>query len=87
MGNYRFISEEQKQLVLTMSLRGALIKNIVSTTGICKRSVCRVLSTWRATGEVVRRRSLDNGRHRILSSLEVSVSGKIYDLLDSEVFY
>ena len=81
MGNYQFISEEQKQLVLTMSLQGVLIKNIVSTIGICKWTVCRVLSTWRATGKVVRH-SLDDGRHRILSTLEISVSGKRYNLLE-----
>ena len=78
MGNYRFISEEQKRLVLAMSLRGVKVKDIVSTTGICKRSVCRVRSTWKATGEVVRH-SLDNGRPRILSSLEVLVGVKQCD--------
>jgi transposase len=77
MGNYRFISEEQKRLVLTMSLRGMKVKDIVNMTGICKRSVCRVRSTWKATGEVVRP-SLDYGRPRILSSLEISVSVIMY---------
>ena len=31
-GNYRFISAEQKQLVLTMSLRGMMVRDIVSAT-------------------------------------------------------
>ena len=29
-GNYRFISAEQKRLVLTMSLRGMMVRDIVS---------------------------------------------------------
>ena len=31
-GNYRFISAEQKRLVLTMSLRGMMVRDIVSAT-------------------------------------------------------
>ncbi|KIJ91793.1 hypothetical protein K443DRAFT_75422, partial [Laccaria amethystina LaAM-08-1] len=69
-GNYPFISAEQKWLVLTMSLHGMLIRDIVSVTGICKRTMRRVRSTWKDTGDVVRR-SLENGRQRSLSSLEV----------------
>ncbi|KIJ92814.1 hypothetical protein K443DRAFT_67220, partial [Laccaria amethystina LaAM-08-1] len=70
-GNYRFISAEQKWLVLMMSLRGMMVRDIVSATRICKGTVCRVRSTWKDTGGVVRR-SLENGRPRSLSSLEES---------------
>ncbi|KAF8954675.1 Homeodomain-like protein [Flammula alnicola] len=69
--SYRYIPEEQKQLVLTMSLRGMRVKDIVKATGICRRTVARIKGTWKSTGEVVRK-SLENGRPRVLSSLEVS---------------
>jgi len=84
-GNYCFISAEEKRLVLTMSLRGMMVKEIVSATGICKRTVCRIRSTWRDTGDVVRR-SLENGRPWSLSSLEVSVCHQIL-LLAQQVFH
>jgi hypothetical protein len=35
-GNYHHISEEQKRLVLTMSLRGMTVKAIKDATGICE---------------------------------------------------
>ena len=33
-GNYRYISEQEKKLVLTMSLRGMKVKDIELATGI-----------------------------------------------------
>ena len=72
MGNYRYIPEEQKKLIITMSLRGMKVKDIVSATGICKTTVCGVRRMWKATGEVVAK-PLDNGRPRVLTALEVSV--------------
>ncbi|PPQ97475.1 hypothetical protein CVT26_002823 [Gymnopilus dilepis] len=71
MGNYRYIPEEQKKLIITMSLRGMKVKDIVSATGICKTTVCGVRRMWKATGEVVAK-PLDNGRPRVLTALEVS---------------
>ena len=71
-GNYRYISEEQKRLVLTMSLRGMTAKAIKDATGICERSTYRVRSTWNSSGQVVRH-SLNHGRPRALTALEVLV--------------
>ncbi|PPQ97047.1 hypothetical protein CVT26_001270 [Gymnopilus dilepis] len=71
MGNYRYIPEPQKELVLTMSLRGMKVKDIVDATGMCKRTVCRVRSTWKATGKVVRK-PLHTGRPRKLTALHIS---------------
>jgi transposase len=69
---YHYIHEAQKQLVLTMSLRGMKVKDIMEATGMSRMTIFRIKSNWENTGRVVRK-SLDNGRPRALSTLEVSV--------------
>ncbi|KAF8803807.1 hypothetical protein BYT27DRAFT_7108568 [Phlegmacium glaucopus] len=71
MGAYRYIPEEQKQLVLTMCLRGMKVNDIVEATGMGRTTILRIKRNWRSTGRVVRK-SLEHGRPRVLSSLEVS---------------
>jgi uncharacterized protein YerC len=72
MGTYRYIPEEQKQLILTMCLRGMKVKDIVEATGMSRTTIFRVKRNWGFIGRVVRK-SLEHGRPRVLSSLEVSV--------------
>lgn len=72
-GHYRFISEEQKRLVITMLDRGQTPANIENATGISVRTVQRVRRLWLSTGRVAKH-PLEKGRGRILTSLEVSVS-------------
>jgi hypothetical protein len=72
-GNFRYIPEEKKKLLLTMSLRGMKTKEIEDATGICSRTIRQVTNLWKLTGEVVRH-PLERGRPRILTSIEVLVS-------------
>jgi hypothetical protein len=72
-GNFRYIPEEKKKLILTMSLRGMKTKEIEDATGITSRTIRRVTNLWKLTGEVVKR-PLERGRPRILTSIEVLVS-------------
>ena len=53
-GNYRYISEQEKKLVITMSLRGMKVKDIELATGIACRTIKRWRSLWKSTGKVVR---------------------------------
>jgi len=69
---YHYIPEEQKWLVLTMSLRGMKVNDIKEATGMGQRTIARIRSNWKSTGGVVRK-SLENGWPRELSSLEVTV--------------
>lgn len=71
-GNFRYIPEEQKKLVLTMSLRGMPTKDIASATGITARTIRRLLSRWKSTGETVKH-PIDTGRPRVLTGLEICV--------------
>ena len=71
-GNFRYIPEEQKKLVLTMSLRGMKNREIEAATGIKTRTIRRLISLWKSTGQVVKH-PLETGRPRELTSLEVSV--------------
>ena len=73
VGNYRHISEDQKKLVITMSLRGMKGKDIELATGIKCRTIQWLISMWNSTGEVVKH-SLERGRPQVLTSLEVLVS-------------
>ena len=73
MGNYRFIPEEQKKLVITMLDRGQTPANIENATGISARTVQCVRRLWLSTGRVIKQ-PLEEGRRRILTSLEVNVS-------------
>ena len=70
-GNRRFIHPEQKRLICIMS---AHLKNsdIAEVTEISERTIQRTLATWQQTGQVTRK-PLQDGRPRILTSLEVSV--------------
>ena len=73
MGNYRFIPEEQKKLIITMLDRGQTPANIKNATGISAHTVQRVRRLWLSTGQVIKQ-PLEEGRQRILTSLEVNVS-------------
>ena len=73
VGNYRFISEEQKRLVITMLDRGQTPTSIENATGISACTVRRVRWLWLSTGRVIKS-PLEKGRQRILTLLEVSVS-------------
>ena len=53
MGNYRFIPEEQKKLVITMLDRGQTPADIENATGISARTVQRVRRLWLSTGRVI----------------------------------
>ena len=44
-GNFRYIPEAQKKLVVTMSLRGMEVKNIELTTGIHCHSIQRFIKS------------------------------------------
>jgi hypothetical protein len=71
-GNFRYIPEEQKKLVLTMSLRGMNNKEIEIATGIKTRTIRRLISLWKSTGQVVKCPA-ERGRPQGLTSLEVAV--------------
>ncbi|KAF8811482.1 hypothetical protein BYT27DRAFT_7023783, partial [Phlegmacium glaucopus] len=68
---YHYIPEAEKQLVLRMSHRGMTVKEIMNATGMGRMTIFRIKSNWKHTGRVIHT-SLENGRPRILSSLEVS---------------
>ena len=53
MGNYRFIPEEQKKLVITMLDRGQIPADIENATGIGARTVQRVRRLWLSIGRVI----------------------------------
>ena len=72
LSNYRYIPPEQKQLLVTMHIRGTSITNIEKSTGINARTIRRVLKLWKDTGRVIRQ-PLEPGRPRVLNSLEVEV--------------
>ncbi|KAF8816850.1 hypothetical protein BYT27DRAFT_7248012 [Phlegmacium glaucopus] len=55
MGAYRYIPEEQKQLVLTMCLRGMKVNDIVEATGMGRTTILRIKRNWRSTGRVIRK--------------------------------
>ena len=73
MGNYRFIPEEQKKLVITMLGRGQTSANIENATGISVRTVNHLRRLWLSKGQVVQP-PLETGHQRILTSLEINVS-------------
>ncbi|EDQ98175.1 uncharacterized protein LACBIDRAFT_336207 [Laccaria bicolor S238N-H82] len=68
--NYRYIPPEQKQLIVTMHIRGTSTTNIEQSTGISTRTIRRILKLWNDTGRVMRQ-PLEPGRPRVLNSLEV----------------
>ena len=54
MGNYRFILEEQKKLVVTMLDRGQTPADIENATGIKVRTVQRLRRLWLSSGRVIK---------------------------------
>ncbi|KAF8805110.1 hypothetical protein BYT27DRAFT_7224881 [Phlegmacium glaucopus] len=71
MTNFHYIPDEQKKLILTMHLRGMCFRDIETATGIGIRTIQRIKRSWLLTGKVVNK-PLEPGRHRCLTSLEVS---------------
>ena len=55
-----------------MYLRGMTVGDIMDATGMGRRTIFRIKRNWKLTGRVVCK-SLEDGRPRVLSSLEVSV--------------
>ena len=68
----RHISNETKELALSMSLQGICDLEIRELTGISERSVKRLRRTYRNSGSVAGK-SVATGRPRTLSSMEVNV--------------
>jgi len=68
----RQISDELKQMALSMSLQGIRDSEIRENTGISERSLKRIRKTHRALGEVSGKQAI-LGRSRILSGTEVKV--------------
>lgn len=69
---YRHISDELKEMALSMSLQGLSDHDIRDFTGISERSLKRVRSTFRDTGQVSRV-PLATGRNRMLTPMEAKV--------------
>ena len=70
------ISDELKEMALSMSLRGLSDSDICEFTGISKRSLKHLQSTYRAIG-VVSCKPLETGRPRVLTAMEVKVCRNI----------
>ena len=68
MANFHYISEEQKKLIIIMSVHGMSCKDIEKAMGIGVRAIQRVKKLWWLSGKVVNK-ALDNGRPHILTSL------------------
>jgi transposase len=65
----RHISDELKEMALSMSLQGLTDSEVHEFTGISVRSLKRLQSTHRLTG-AVSRKALAPGRLRILTSMQ-----------------
>jgi hypothetical protein len=76
---YRHISDELKEMALSMSLQGLSDPDIRDFTGISERSMKRVRSTFRDTGQVSRV-PLATGRCRMLTPMEAKVFFPSLDL-------
>ena len=72
----RHISDELKEMALSMSLQGLSDSDIREFTGISERSLKRLRSTYRAIG-AVSRKPLETGRPRVLTVMEVKVRRNI----------
>ena len=68
----RHISDELKEMALSMSFQGLSDPEIRDFTGISERSLSRMRSTYRDTG-AVSRTPLQAGRFRMLTSMEAKV--------------
>ena len=73
----RHISNETKELALSMSLQGMCDLEIRELTGISERSVKRLRRTYRNTGTVTHK-PVAPGRPRTLTSMEVKVRCAYY---------
>ena len=65
----RYISDELKEMALSMSFQGLPDSEVYELTGISIRSLKRLQSTHRRTGEVSRK-ALTPGRPRDLTSMQ-----------------
>ena len=72
----RHISDDLKEMALSMSLQGLSDSEIREYTGISERSLKRLRSTYRANG-VVSHKPIDTGRPRVLTAMEVKVRHSI----------
>ena len=72
----RHISDDLKEMALSMSLQGLSDSDIREYTGISERSLKCLRSSYRATG-TVSRKALDPGRPRVLTAREVKVCHNI----------
>jgi transposase len=63
------ISDDLKQMALSMSLQGLRDSDIHEYMGISVRSLKRLRSTFRETGGDVSRKPISTGRPRILTSI------------------
>ena len=70
------ISDDLKEMALSMSLQGLSDSDIREYTGISERSLKRLRSTYCAVG-AVSRKPLDTGRPRVLTAIEVKVRHNI----------
>lgn len=68
----RRISDELKEMALSMSLQGLSDSDIRALTGISERSLKRIRKMHRTTGEVSKKLTAP-GRSRILTAMEVKV--------------
>ncbi|KAF9475006.1 hypothetical protein BDN70DRAFT_884224, partial [Pholiota conissans] len=69
-GNYFCIPEQQKQLVVRISLGGII------ATGISARAVRQHMSQWKSTGHTVKH-SIAIGRPHVLTLLDFAVTSSI----------
>jgi hypothetical protein len=69
----RHVSIEIKELALSMSLQGLHDTDIQEYTGISLRSIQRVRSLHRRTGNVVALPPIDIGRPCVLTSIHIMV--------------
>ena len=72
----RHISDDLKEMALSMSLQGLSDSDIREYTGISERSLKRLRSTYCATG-TISRKAVDTGRPRLLTAQEVKVCRNI----------
>ena len=73
MGRQR-ISDDHKELVISMSLQGLPASKIHEYTGMSVCSIRRFRSTFHRTGSIVSPPSITVGRPRILTAIQVKVS-------------
>jgi transposase len=80
----RHIPPEIKRLVLRLAIiRKYPYKKILRITGVGARSIMRIRSLYRRTGNVVAKRIVD-GRPRILNGFEVSVRLRLFSFLEMD---